>query len=154
MTAISAPANIDGPGEVLSRPSDLTFLLHAAADRMKVELDGAAVEVGLKDVRDWLVLAALEDGQPRTQLELSKVVCVDKSTLIGVLDRLEQRGWIERRVDPGDRRARIPHITSSGRRLHDEFVPIRDAVEARALGVAEPHDRALLMDFLARIASR
>lgn len=52
-------------------PADLTLLLHAAADRMVVELDKAAIELGLNDVRDWLVLAALDDGAQRTQLELS-----------------------------------------------------------------------------------
>lgn len=154
MTAMPTPISDAETSDLEARPADLTFLLHAAADRMNADLDKAAVEVGLKDVRDWLVLAALEDGQQRTQLELSKVVCVDKSTLIGVLDRLEQDGWIERKVDPADRRARIPHITPLGRQLHDDFAPVRDAVEARALGGVQPHDRALLMDLLARIASR
>ena len=49
--------------QALFRPADLTFLLHAAADRMAADLDRAAVEIGLNDVRDWLVLAALDDGQ-------------------------------------------------------------------------------------------
>ena len=39
-------------------PTDLTVLLHAAAQRMTDDLDLAAVEMGLCDVRDWLVLAA------------------------------------------------------------------------------------------------
>jgi hypothetical protein len=47
----------------LFRPADLMFLLHAAADRMAAELDKAAIEIGLNDARDWLVLAALDGGQ-------------------------------------------------------------------------------------------
>ena len=58
------------------------------------------------------MLAALDDGQQRTQLELSRVVCVDKTTLISVLDRLEQQELIVRTVDPSDRRVRIPQITA------------------------------------------
>ena len=72
-------------------PNDLTILLHAAVNQVTIYLDRAAVDMGLSDARDWLVLAALDDGTQRTQLELSRVVCVDKTTLITVLDRLERQ---------------------------------------------------------------
>jgi DNA-binding MarR family transcriptional regulator len=136
------------------RPSDLTFLLHAAADRMTVDLDRAAVEMGLNDVRDWLVLAVLDDGQQRTQLELSRLVCVDKTTLISVLDRLEQHDLIVRTVDPSDRRVRIPQITASGQRVYAKFATARDSAEAAALDGVDAADRALLMSLLGRIADR
>ena len=135
-------------------PADLTVLLHAAAGRMTEELDHAAVEFGLNDVRDWLVLAALDDGRQRTQLELSKVVCVDKTTLINVLDRLERHELIVRTVDPADRRVRIPQITSAGRKMYGKFAHARDAAEGRALDGIGQADRALLMELLARIADR
>jgi DNA-binding MarR family transcriptional regulator len=138
----------------LFRPVDLTFLLHAAADRMTVDLDRAAVEMGLNDVRDWLVLAVLDDGQQRTQLELSRLVCVDKTTLISVLDRLEQHDLIVRTVDPSDRRVRIPQITAAGRRVYAKFATARDSAEARALEGVDPEQRALLMELLGRIADR
>ena len=134
------------------RPADLMFLLHAAAERMAADLDRAAVKMGLKDVRDWFVLAALDDGQQRTQLELSKMVCVDKTTLISVLDRLESHELIVRTVDPGDRRVRIPQITAAGRRMFAKFATARDTAEAKALDGVEPEQRALLLELLARIA--
>jgi DNA-binding MarR family transcriptional regulator len=136
----------------LFRPADLTFLLHAAADRMAVDLDRAAVEMGLNDVRDWLVLAALDDGQQRTQLELSRIVCVDKTTLITVLDRLEQHKLVVRTVDPADRRVRIPQITPAGRQVYAKFATARDAAEARVLDGIVPEQRTLLLNLLARIA--
>lgn len=135
-------------------PADLTFLLHAAADRMTVDLDQAAVEIGLNDVRDWLVLAALDDGQQRTQLELSRIVCVDKTTLISVLDRLEQHKLVVRTVDPSDRRVRIPQITPAGRRMYAKFATARDVAEARALDGVDPEQRTLLLTLLAQIADR
>jgi len=138
----------------LFRPADLTFLLHAAADRMTVDLDRAAVEMGLSDVRDWLVLAVLDDGQQRTQLELSRLVCVDKTTLISVLDRLEQHKLVVRTVDPADRRVRIPQITPAGRRVYAKFATARDTAEARALDGVDAADRQLLLELLARIADR
>ncbi|HVU91697.1 MAG TPA: MarR family winged helix-turn-helix transcriptional regulator [Jatrophihabitans sp.] len=151
--AVTAVATSGTCGQQLW-PDDLTTLLHAAADRMVVELDRAAVEMGLNDVRDWLVLAALADGPERTQLELSRTICIDKTTLIGVLDRLERQELIVRAVDPADRRVRIPRITAAGRRMHAKFATARDAAEARALDGVSGKDRTLLMDLLARIADR
>jgi DNA-binding MarR family transcriptional regulator len=135
-------------------PADLTLLLHAAADRMVVDLDKAAIELGLNDVRDWLVLAALDDGAQRTQLELSRMICVDKTTLISVLDRLEQQQLIVRTVDHSDRRVRIPQITDAGKRAYSKFAAARDAAESQALDGVGPEQRAVLMDLLARIARR
>jgi MarR family transcriptional regulator, organic hydroperoxide resistance regulator len=134
-------------------PTDLTMLLHAAANRMTVELDHAAVAMGLNDVRDWLVLAALDDGIQRTQLELSKVVCVDKTTLISVLDRLEKSDLVIRAVDPSDRRVRIPQITAAGRRVYAKFATARDVAEARVLDGIGDADRILLLSLLGRIAA-
>jgi DNA-binding MarR family transcriptional regulator len=141
------------PGHTLW-PADLTLLLQTAADRMVADLDLAAVELGLNDVRDWLVLAALADDTQRTQLELSRMICIDKTTLITVLDRLEQRELLIRTVDPADRRVRIPRITPSGQRVYAKFAAARDAAEARALNGVDPEQRALLLDLLARIADR
>jgi DNA-binding MarR family transcriptional regulator len=134
------------------RPADLTTLLHSATVRMAEEFDRAAAEMGLNDMRDWLVLAAVDDGHQRTQAELSRLVCVDKTTLISVIDRLEQRQLVVRMVDPSDRRVRIPQITEAGRRVHAQFAVARDAAEARALDGVDPEQRQLLLSLLARIA--
>jgi DNA-binding MarR family transcriptional regulator len=134
------------------RPTDLMFLLHAAADRMAADLDRAAERIGLNDVRDWLVLATLDDGQQRTQLELSRLVCIDKTTLISVLDRLEEQQLIVRTVDPTDRRVRIPQVTAAGRRVFAKFAAARDEAESRALQDVEPEQRQVLIDLLRRIA--
>jgi DNA-binding MarR family transcriptional regulator len=136
------------------RLNDLTFLLHTAVDRMTVELDRLAARLGLKDMRDWLVLAALDDGEKRTQLELSRMVCVDKTTLISVLDRLEQQGLVVRTISPTDRRVRIPEITPEGRTMHARFSAARDAAEAAALEDVAPAERSMLVDLLARICER
>jgi DNA-binding MarR family transcriptional regulator len=121
---------------------------------MTVDLDRAAVEMGLNDVRDWLLLAVLDDGQLRTQLELSRMVCVDKTTLISVIDRLEKLELVIRTVDPADRRVRIPQITPAGRRVYAKFAAARDAAEASALEGVAPDERSLLLDLLGRIADR
>jgi MarR family transcriptional regulator, organic hydroperoxide resistance regulator len=133
-------------------PEDLTWLLHKAANRMRSQLDRLAADAGLSDVRDWMVLASLSEGIQCTQLELSRLLGVDKTTLIAVLDRLEQRELIVRTADPTDRRVRIPRITEAGRLVQSRFAADRDAAEAQMLDGIEPDQRALLVTLLTRIA--
>ena len=71
-----------------------------------VDLDLTASEIN--------VLANLADGQARTVSELGTAVGSRPTTLTGVLDRLERRGHITRGARPGDRRAVLIELTSSG----------------------------------------
>lgn len=82
------------------------------------------------------------------------MICIDKTTLISALDRLEQQQLIVRTVDPSDRRARIPQITAAGKRVYSKFAAARDAAESQALDGIDAEQRTILMDLLARIARR
>ena len=72
----------------------------------------------------YVVLNALAE-QPvrtpsiRTQAALAQSIGADKSRIIGVLDELQQRGLIERRPDPADRRVHLLALTEAGRRLRE-----------------------------------
>jgi MarR family transcriptional regulator, organic hydroperoxide resistance regulator len=60
-------------------------------------------------------LANLADGRSLTVSELAAVTGTKPSTLTSVLDRLERRGQIRRGPAPGDRRAVLVELTTSGR---------------------------------------
>lgn len=56
-----------------------------------------------------------EDGL--TQTELSEKGQIDRTTIGGLIDRLEKSGFVERRPHPQDRRAYQIHLTDHGREL-------------------------------------
>lgn len=60
-------------------------------------------------------LANLADGRPRNVRELCTDTGIRATTLTGVLDRLERRGYLVRELDPADRRSFRITVTSSGR---------------------------------------
>lgn len=53
---------------------------------------------------DWKTLGLLERHGPLTAGELSALSGLAPASVTGILDRLERKGWIQRRRDPGDRR--------------------------------------------------
>ena len=134
-----------------SRP-DLTWLLHRAAQHMRVALDEAAQAHGLSGARDWIVLSALSTGPRQTQLALAHSLGLDKTTMTSLLDRMEARGLVTRGTDSHDRRARIPELTEDGRRVQAEVTGARDHVESALLAKFTKQEQHLLRELLARLA--
>jgi DNA-binding MarR family transcriptional regulator len=117
--------------------SEITWLLHRAAQRMRGVTGEVAEQHGL-GLRDYIVLSALDKTPGLTQADLGRSLGLDKTTLMSQLDRLEQRGLVVRRSAPGDRRLRIPVITAAGETLRADVADACAAVEAAVLGAFSP----------------
>jgi DNA-binding MarR family transcriptional regulator len=93
------------------------------------------------NLRTFAVLATVSAGSARSQLEIAQNVGLDKTTLVATIDDLERRGFVVRKPDPDDRRARIVGMTSQGESVLREASGMVRATEARILA-AMPADRA------------
>jgi MarR family transcriptional regulator, organic hydroperoxide resistance regulator len=144
------PATATGP---IDQTADLTWLLHRAAHHMRAALDQAARAEGLAGARDWIVLSALIAEPGRTQLAVGHALGLDKTTLTSLLDRLESDGLVIRSLDPRDRRARIPEITTTGRKTQARVTRARDHAEAESLKAFSAQEQHLLRDLLTRLAA-
>lgn len=67
----------------------------------------------------YAVLACLWNGDGKTARQLADMLFLDGSTMTGILDRIEQKGLIEKQVDPKDRRAMRVMLTDAGRQLEE-----------------------------------
>jgi DNA-binding MarR family transcriptional regulator len=96
-------------------------------------------------------LVGLESGPAPTQLQLADAVRRDKTRLIPILDRLEDRGLVHRQPDPSDRRNRIVGLTDSERALLGSCCQAIRAMEAELLDVLEPSERAIFLTALEKL---
>jgi DNA-binding MarR family transcriptional regulator len=75
--------------------------------------------------REYAVLTAIAAGGPVSQQRLAEQLDVNRTLMVAVADTLEQRGLVERRRDPADRRSYALHVTPAGHaeleRLHAEI---------------------------------
>src|SRR3954451_8087655 len=121
----------------------------AVTDRL-----GAAVErAEVSDMRPsfGFVIRALAE-RDRTLTELAELLAVTKQAAIKVVDEMETRGFVERRPDPADRRAKVLRLTDKGTRVRRAALTASRRMEAelrRELGDdAVDAMRAVLMRFL------
>lgn len=102
--------------------------------------------------RHFAVLRAIGFSEGQPQQAIAQRLQIPPSRMVAIVDELEDRGLLERRPDPHDRRIRTLHVTAAGRKLLREAFDV--AVEHDRL-VAAPLDereRAQLRELLKRIA--
>ena len=69
------------------------------------------------------VIATLGNQPPMTCKELGEKTLVTKGTLTGVLERLEVKGILERKLNPEDARSQMIGLTSIGQSLFEKVFP-------------------------------
>ena len=82
------------------------------------------------------------------QRTLARTIALDASTTGGVVDRMESRGWLERRTSPEDRRSRQLVLTDAGVALLSDAVPAMLRAQDHILAPLSDRQRAEFMKLL------
>jgi DNA-binding MarR family transcriptional regulator len=92
------------------------------------------------------VLRCLADAGPRGLMlsDLSRRLMVTCGNITGVVDRLEQAGYIRRERQPADRRIVLARLTPEGRALFDELMPAYLELVSRLVGHLTPEEQESL----------
>ncbi|MEU2619725.1 MarR family transcriptional regulator [Streptomyces sp. NPDC007157] len=131
-------------------PDPLTDFIGYLLRRVYAQF-AASGDGGDSDSRDFLVLDALTGHDWESQLDLAERLGINRTIMVGVIDRLEDRDEVRRTRNPDNRRQYVLSLTDRG----------REAVEARRQAVAErdarltavltPEETARLDELLARL---
>lgn len=106
------------------------------------------------DVRGFVMLLALERYGPSSQRHLIDVTGIDKSTMVRIVDELEEGGHVRRERAAGDRRAYSVTLTPEGERTLASARQATAEVGERLFGWLRPDERDQLAGLLRRLAER
>ncbi len=121
----------------------LRFLspIHKAGRQVTVHLGKELQGFGL-DVAEGHTLSYLRGYSPCPVGELVRVFGHVPSTMTSILDRLEQRGLIERRTNPDDRRSFLVRLTKLGLEVADQISGLLQKLETRIAAAVTEADIA------------
>lgn len=100
----------------------------------------------------FAALQALAAHPGIDQATLSSLIAYDRATIGGVVDRLEGKGLVSRRISPRDRRARELRLTSAGAALLQRAQPEVEALQNDILDGLSECERAQFLSLAARLA--
>jgi DNA-binding MarR family transcriptional regulator len=116
---------------------------HALANRMLAEIGLTARQVG--------ILTLITEREPMTQKALGAELEVDRTTMVELLDGLEERGLVERRRHPDDRRAFMIHPTDAGLAAKADAIRILNQQQAVFMAPLSKRDRRVFAEMLNRL---
>ncbi|CAN7286475.1 MarR family transcriptional regulator [Rhizobium rhizogenes] len=120
----------------------LGFLLHDVARLLRKRFEQRAKDLGLTRSQ-WQTLAYLSNNEGIHQAGLAEILEIEPITLVRILDKLADRGLVERRQHPNDRRSWLLYMRDEARPLLDTMRSLGDQTRKEALqGVPiEEHER-------------
>lgn len=107
-------------------------------------------ELGITPVQ-WAVLRAAKNQPEMDQRTMAKRVGFDTSTIGAVIDRLERRGLLERRISPHDKRVRLLVATAEAIALLKRMEPRVIAVQDWILAPLSDTDKKRFMTMMRTI---
>lgn len=127
----------------------LCWLLSRANHVLATKMTAALEDLGLPPRHHQVLLTAL--GGEHTQIELARIVGLDKTTMVTTVDELEAQGLAERRPSKTDRRARVIAVTKKGERRVLEANDVVARVHEEVLSTLAPREREVFLGALGKL---
>ena len=141
-------------GEIMSTDPylnrSLGFLLADVSRLVRERFDARAAELGLTRAQ-WRVLAQLRRREGITQSALAEILEIEQITLGRHVDRLVEKGFVERRADPDDRRAWNLYLSAEVQPVLDRMREFSAATSREALDGIPKAEADRLIDLLLKV---
>tara|TARA_R110000787_G_scaffold25236_3_gene70954 strand:+ start:2331 stop:2939 length:609 start_codon:yes stop_codon:yes gene_type:complete len=139
-TGASTSDSATAQSEALKEGIRLGFLLHDVSRMRRSAYDLFMRPLGITRAQ-WWVLAHLSRHDGMMQTQLAAVLEVGKASLGDVIESLERNGWVSRRPDPSDKRAKRVYLTKSAQGLIKRMTEMEHEFNSKILGDLSAKER-------------
>lgn len=99
----------------------------------------------------FAAMDAIASSPGLDQAGVAAEIAYDKATIGGVIDRLEQKGYIARSVAKHDRRSREVRLTEAGQAIFEKTLPVVIALQDDILSGLTPLERTMFIDLARKV---
>lgn len=132
-------------------PGDnIGFLLKRCGTQLSLNVDRALAQFDMTHAQLGIFLR-LCDCPAKTASDLARELMTDTGAMTRMLDRLEDKGFVERSRDAGDRRVVQVSLTGKGKAMADQMTQATIACLNHHLRGFSPAEAAQFNDFLKRM---
>jgi len=118
-------------------PDHVAYLIGDVSRIFRTVYDRRVEPLGLTRAQ-WRVLSRINRMEGATQTELAAVLEIEKPTLGRLLDRLEEKSWIERRPDARDGRTKRVYLTAAVQPVLEQMYKVGDEIlDAAVAGLSK-----------------
>lgn len=128
-------------------PDNIGLLIGDVSRMIRTVYDRRVEPMGLTRAQ-WRTMVRLSRLEGCTQTELAAELEIEKPSLGRVIDRLEAKGWVERRADARDGRSKRLYLTAKAKPVLDEMHVMVDDMQARVFAGLSPADEEQLQDMM------
>ncbi len=133
--------------------SSLPMMLYRTLDAVMPDFRGIFSRFGLTE-QQWRVLRVLWEHDSSPLLALAHRTLIQAPSLVGVVDRLERDGLVQRRRSESDRRVVRVCLSAQGRALESRVTPLVDRAYEQLENLVSDAEWSALLATLGRIAER
>ncbi|MEO0411576.1 MAG: MarR family transcriptional regulator [Pseudomonadota bacterium] len=147
----STPEAAEHADVVLKLESFLPYQLSLASNTISGGIADLYAQRFKLSIPQWRAMAVIGRFDGLSARDVAERTAMDKVAVSRALKRLENSGYLHRRMSAEDRRRSVLRLTREGRTIYDQIAPIAVDYERRLLDVLRPNERATLTDLLQRL---
>lgn len=132
---------------------EIGFLIKVISDRMKALGDNDLKTHDLTFSQAQVLVVIERNGGTIAQKEIEKILDVSHPTIVGLVNRLQEKGFVECEVDESDRRSKIVYLTEKAKSLGQIMREKRDQSDRELMEGLSEEEAEQLNTLLRKIYS-
>jgi DNA-binding MarR family transcriptional regulator len=113
-----------------------------------------ALQAKQTSVAEWVLMRMLSERGQMTPSELAEVVGTTRGAVSKVVDKLEEKMWLQAQTADRDNRVRLLSLTREGRRNLPILAKVADENDARFFNCLDANEKRTLQKLLAKLADQ
>lgn len=130
---------------------DVAYKLKLITDKLKVRADEDLKTLGLTLAQSYVLTFLMENGGTAAQKEITTFLQVSHPTVVGIVSRMEQNGFLDTWFDPADQRSKMVRLTNKAHRTGHVLEQIKKEHQQILLKSFSPEEVLVFHRMLDRI---